>query len=252
MLLKGKKILVTGGSSGIGRAVSEIFVKNGADVVLFASNEERLKQAAEELESLKVDSSQKIAYKAVDVSNTKLVDGAVKDLLDDPVWGAIDVLVNNAGITKDAFLIKMSEEDWDKVLQVNLKSVFNVSKAVSRQMMKAKKGKIINMASVIGLAGNSCQTNYAASKAGIIGFTKALAKELAGRNICVNCIAPGYISTKMTEVLPQAVKDKMLEAIPLKRFGCVEDIAFAALFLASYMSDYITGQVIVVDGGLAM
>ena len=249
-LLNGKKALVTGGSVGIGKAIAASFVKNGASVAIFATNEEKVKQAVAELEQSKVTSTQDIQYFLVDVSKKILVDEAVAALLNK--WNDLDILVNNAGITRDGFIIKMTEEEWDEVLNINLKSVFNTCKAVSRQMMKSKKGKIINISSVVGLIGSAAQVNYAASKAGMIGFSKSLAKELARKNICVNCIAPGYIQTRMTEALTDDVKEKILSSIPFNRYGTTEDIAQAALFLASNMSDYITGQVLTVDGGMVM
>lgn len=249
-LLNGKKALVTGGSAGIGKAIALAFIKNGADVALFATNEAKVKETVLELEQHKVNPSQDIQYFLVDVSKKDLVDEAINALLNK--WNDLDILVNNAGITRDGFIIKMTEEDWDMVIDVNLKSVFNTCKAVARQMMKAKKGKIINISSVVGIVGSSAQVNYAASKAGIIGFSKSLAKELARKNINVNCIAPGYIQTKMTEVLSDELKEKILGSIPFSRYGTAEDVALAALFLASNMSDYITGQVLTVDGGMVM
>lgn len=250
-LLDEKKILITGGSAGIGKAIATLFVKNGAaDVVIFALNEERCKEALLEIEAVKVSPTQNIEYMIVDVSKKQAVDDAIAELL--KRWSSIDILINNAGITKDSFIIKMSEEDWDSVLDINLKSVFNTSKAVSRSMMRARKGKIINISSVVGLVGATAQVNYAASKAGMIGFSKSLAKELARKNICVNCIAPGYIQTRMTDTLSEDIKNNILSAIPLGRYGTGEEIAQTALFLASNMSDYITGQVITVDGGMVM
>lgn len=249
-LLEGKKALITGGSAGIGRAIALLFTKNGADVAFFATNEERAKETFQLLQQSKINPSQDLQYSLVDVSDKQAVENTISELL--KKWSDIDILVNNAGITKDGFIIKMTEEDWDKVIDVNLKSVFNTSKAIARQMMKSKKGKIINITSIVGLIGASGQVNYAASKAGIIGFSKSLAKELARKNIYVNCIAPGYIRTKMTESLPNDIKEKALSSIPLNRYGEPEDIAQVALFLASNMSDYITGQVITVDGGMVM
>jgi 3-oxoacyl-[acyl-carrier protein] reductase len=250
MLLKNKKTLITGGSSGIGKAIAISFIENGADVAIFVTNKQRAEEAIKEMDAYKVNDSQQIFYKIVDVSKTKDVEEAVKEVFQ--VFKEIDVLVNNAGITKDGFIIKMTEDDWDRVIDVNLKSIFNTCKVVSRQMMRAKRGKIINISSVVALMGNPSQVNYAASKAGMIGFTKSLAKELSRRNVCVNCIAPGYIQTKMTGDLPDDVKEKMLSNIPLNRFGDPKDIANAVLFLASNMSDYITGQVLTVDGGMVM
>ena len=249
-LLNGKKALVTGGSVGIGKAIATAFVKNGADVAIFATNEVRIKETVAELEKSKVNPTQDIQYFLVDVSKKTLVENAIATLLS--TWNDLDILVNNAGITRDGFIIKMTEEDWDEVININLKSVFNTCKAVARQMMKAKKGKIINVSSVVGIVGSAAQVNYAASKAGMIGFSKSLAKELARKNICVNCIAPGYIQTRMTDSLTEDLKEKILSSIPFNRYGTTEDIAQAALFLASNMSDYITGQVLTVDGGMVM
>lgn len=250
ILLNRKKAIVTGGSIGIGKAIATAFVKNGADVAVFATNEARVRETVLELQQSKINPNQDIQYFLVDVSKKAAVEEAVVCLLNK--WNDLDILVNNAGITRDGFIIKMTEEDWDAVINVNLKSVFNTCKAVARQMMKAKKGKIINISSVVGLVGSAAQVNYAAAKAGMIGFTKSLAKELARKGICVNSIAPGYIQTRMTEVLNDDLKEKILSSIPLNRYGTPEDIAQAALFLASNMSDYITGQVFTVDGGMVM
>jgi len=249
-LLDGKKAIITGGTSGIGREIAKLFAKNGASIAIFGTNEERALSVIKELESQKVNEAQEFSYKLVDVSDAKEVDGAINDILSK--WSSIDILINNAGITKDNLLMKMKEEDWDQVINVNLKSVYNTCKALVRPMMKLKGGKIINIASVIGLMGNAGQTNYAASKSGIIGFTKSLAKELASRGVCVNCIAPGYINTPMTEALSDSVKDSIIASIPMKKIGNPVDIANAALFLAGPFSNYITGQVLPVDGGMVM
>jgi len=249
-LLNGKKAIITGGTSGIGKEIAKLFAKNGASVVIFGTNEERALSAVKELESQKTEEPQEFLYKLVDVSKTNDVDVAINDILSK--WSNIDILINNAGITRDNLLMKMKEEDWDQVISVNLKSVYNTCKTLVRPMMKQRSGKIINIASVIGLIGNAGQVNYAASKAGIIGFVKALAKELAARGICVNCIAPGYINTPMTETLPDSVKDSIIASIPMKKIGDPEDIANAALFLAGPFSNYITGQVLSVDGGMVM
>lgn len=250
MLLKNKKAIVTGASSGIGKEIAKIFIKNGADVVVFATNPERLKHAEKELEDVKIDANQKIISKIVDVSKYSDVEIALNECLSQ--LGHIDILVNNAGITKDNLLMKMPEEDFDRVIAVNLKSIYNTTKVLIRSMMKNKKGKIINISSIIGLIGNPGQTNYAASKAAVNGFTKALAKEVGSRNICVNAVAPGFIQTQMTEELPENIKEQMLNNIPLKRFGTTQDVANLVLFLSSDMSDYITGQVFTVDGGMVM
>lgn len=250
MHLKGKKALVTGASTGIGKEIAKTFVKNGANVVIFATNLERLNQALKELNDIKVDENQKILAIKVDVSNFSDVEKAVTDIL--LQFGSIDILVNNAGITKDNLILRMSENDFDRVIEVNLKSVYNTCKVLTRSMMKKKTGKIINISSVVGIMGNPGQANYAASKAAIDGFTRSLAKELGSRNICVNSVAPGFIETKMTDNLPDTVKQEMLKNIPLKRFGKTQDVANLVLFLASNMSDYITGQTLVVDGGMVM
>lgn len=247
MLLKNKKALVTGGTAGIGKAIATCFVQNGADVVIFGTNDTNGQNALEELNRSKIDPNQTILFKNVDVSQFSLVEQALSE-----ISISFDILVNNAGITKDGFIIKMSEEDWDRVIDVNLKSVFNTSRVIARSMIKAKRGKIINISSVVGLVGGAAQVNYAASKAGMIGLTKALAKELARKNICVNAIAPGYIESKMTDILPEEVKEKYLSQIPLNRYGNAQDVANAALFLASDLSNYITGQVLTVDGGMVM
>lgn len=250
MFLKNKKAIITGASSGIGKDIAKIFVKDGADVVIFATNPDRLKHTLKELEDIKTEPSQRILSKEVDVSNYQQVEHAVNETLEQ--LGHVDILVNNAGITKDNLLMKMPEEDFDRVIAVNLKSIYNTCKVLIRSMMKNKKGKIINISSVIGLIGNAGQTNYAASKAAIHGFTKALAKEVGSRNICVNAVAPGFIQTKMTEALPENIKEQMFNNIPLRRFGSTQDVANLVLFLSSELSDYITGQVFTVDGGMVM
>ncbi len=246
-MLKNQNVLVTGGTAGIGKAIAIHFAKNGAHVAIFGTNEERGQKVVQEI---KEKTSSKVLFIAVDVSNTSKVKEAVDQVVEE--FGSLDILINNAGITRDGLLLRMSEDDWDRVLEVNLKSVYNTCKAVIRPMMKAKKGKIINISSVIGLTGNAGQVNYAASKAGIIGVTKSLAKELASRNIFVNCIAPGFIETSMTSELNDTLKEEILRNIPLKRIGRPEEIANAALFLASEGSNYITGQVLPIDGGMTM
>jgi len=250
MSLKGKTAIVTGGTAGIGKAIACLYAQKGADVAIFGTNRERAELVCKEMEALKVDPSQKIRFFLLDVSKSKEVDEVITKLLAD--FGKIDILVNNAGITRDGLLMKMSEEDWDTVLDVNLKSVYNTCKALSRPMMKAKSGSIINISSVIGLTGNAGQANYAASKSGMIGFTQSLAKELASRGVRANCVAPGYIETQMTESLPSSIKEAILAKIPLSRIGHPTDVANAALFLASDLSAYITGQVLTVDGGMVM
>jgi len=250
MHLKNKKAIITGATKGIGKAIAIAFVKHGADVAVFATNQDRLNQVQKELEDIKVDSNQKITTKKVDVSKYLDVEKASLEVINE--FGHVDTLVNNAGITKDALLMKMSEEDFDRVVDVNLKSIYNTCKVLIRPMMKNNKSKIINISSIVGLIGNFGQTNYAASKAGMIGFTKSLAKEVASKNVNVNAIAPGFIETEMTQKIPEKIKELMLKNIPLKRFGKPEDIAKMVMFLASDDSDYITGQVFTVDGGMVM
>jgi 3-oxoacyl-[acyl-carrier protein] reductase len=249
-LLKGKTALVTGGTAGIGKAIASLFAEQGANVAICGTNKERAEQTVLEIEKVKADPEQKIRYFLLDVAKTKEVEEAIGKLVEE--WGKIDILVNNAGITRDNLLMRMSEEDWDRVVEVNLKSIYNTCRALCRPMMKSRAGSIINITSVIGLMGNAGQVNYAASKSGMIGFTKSLAKELAGRGIRANCIAPGYIETQMTDVLTPQVKEQILTKIPLSRIGQPRDIAQAALYLASDLSNYVTGQVIAVDGGMVM
>ncbi len=249
-LLKGKTALVTGGTAGIGKAIASLFAEQGAHVAICGTNKERAEQTVLEIEKVKVDPEQKIRYFLLDVAKTKEVEEAIGKLVEE--WGKIDILVNNAGITRDNLLMRMSEEDWDRVVEVNLKSIYNTCRALCRPMMKSRAGSIINITSVIGLMGNAGQVNYAASKSGMIGFTKSLAKELAGRGIRANCIAPGYIETQMTDGLTPQIKEQILTKIPLSRIGQPRDIAQAALYLASDLSSYVTGQVIAVDGGMVM
>jgi len=249
-ILKGKKALITGGTAGIGKSIALKMAQEGADVVVFGTNLERASLVVKEMQELAEGSGQNFSSQIVDVSNKASVDAAIEAVLSD--WGKVDILVNNAGITRDGLLMKMSEEDWDQVLATNLKSVYNTCRSLVRVMLKAKAGKIINISSVVGLTGNAGQANYCASKAGMIGFTKALAQELASRGICVNCIAPGFIQTKMTDVLTDGQKEGILNQIPMRKMGQTEDIANAALFLASPLSSYITGQVLTVDGGMVM
>jgi 3-oxoacyl-[acyl-carrier protein] reductase len=246
MLLKDRVALVTGGARGIGRAIALLFAKEGANVVVADINLEEAEKTSGEVEAL---GRKSLALK-LDVTSFINAEEAVNKILDK--LGKVDILVNNAGITKDALLLRMSEIDWDAVLNVNLKGTFNCSKAVSRAMIKQRSGRIINIASIIGIIGNPGQANYSASKAGIIALTKTMAKELASRNINVNAVAPGFIQTEMTAKLPEEVKEKMLQAIPLGKLGSPEDVAHLCLFLASPDSDYITGQTIVVDGGMVM
>lgn len=249
-LLRGKKALITGGTAGIGKEIALIFAEQGADVAIFGTNQERAEQVLQELQKKALSEEQQFSTQIVNVSDKKSLETAIAKLLSE--WGQIDVLVNNAGITRDGLLMKMKEEDWDEVIDTNLKSVYNACQALIRSMIKAKCGKIINISSIVGLTGNAGQVNYAASKSGMIGFTKALAKEVANRGISVNCIAPGFIETRMTEILNEQQKENILNKIPMGRMGKPEEIAYAALFLASDLSHYITGQVITVDGGMVM
>lgn len=249
-MLTDQKVLITGGTAGIGKEIALAFARQGAHVAIFGTNEERAKQVVEEMEKAKTSEGQRFFYFIVDIASKPAVDTAIATVLTH--FGKVDVLVNNAGITRDTLLMKMSEEDWDMVQSVNLKSVYNTCQALARTMIKAKGGKIINISSVVGLTGNAGQVNYAASKSGMIGFTKAFALEVASRNIRVNCVAPGFIETRMTEALSEEQKKTISQKIPMNRLGQTQDIAHAVLFLASHLSDYITGQVLTVDGGMVM
>lgn len=244
-LLEGKTALITGASKGIGRKIAEKFAEQGANVAFtYLSSVEKGQALEQELQSF----GTKVKGYRSDASKFDEADQLINAIVTD--FGALDIVVNNAGITKDGLLMRMSEENWDDVINVNLKSVFNVCKAASKVMMKARKGSIINMSSVVGVQGNAGQANYAASKAGIIGFSKSLAKELGSRNIRTNVIAPGFIRTEMTDVLDPKVVQGWEEGIPLKRAGETEDVANACVFLASDMSSYVTGQVLSVCGGM--
>ena len=239
-LLKNQVAIVTGGERGIGRSIVEKFLAAGASVAVFGIDETLGKEL----------NGDNCRFFPVDVSDGAAVDTAVKQVIE--AHGKVDILVNNAGITRDTLLMRMKEEEWDAVLNVNLKSCFNTCQAVIRPMIKARGGSIINMSSVVGLIGNAGQTNYAASKAGMIGFAKALAREVAGRGIRVNCIAPGFIETPMTDKLSETQKESILAMIPKGKMGQPKDIANAALFLASPLAEYITGQTLAVDGGFVM
>ena len=244
-LLEGKVAIITGGSRGIGRGIAKIFAQQGANVAFtYSSSVTEANQLEEELKTfgVKVKGYQS---NAADFNQCEqLVEEVVKD------FGTVDILINNAGITKDTLLMRMSEEDFDKVIQVNLKSVFNITKAAQKIMLKQRKGSIINISSVVGVQGNAGQANYAASKAGILGFTKSVALEMGSRNIRCNAIAPGFIETEMTAALKPEIVEGWRNAIPLKRGGQPEDVANACVFLASDLSSYITGQVLRVDGGM--
>jgi 3-oxoacyl-[acyl-carrier protein] reductase len=244
-LLENKVALITGATRGIGRGIALSFAKNGANVAFtYVSSDEKAKMLEAELQAFGIKAK---AYKS-DAGDFKAADELVNNVVAE--FGTIDVLVNNAGITRDTLLMRMSEQQWDEVINANLKSVFNLVKAVQRPMLKAKKGSIINMSSVVGVKGNAGQSNYAASKAGIIGFTKSVALELGSRNIRSNAIAPGFIETEMTGALDEKVVQQWRDSIPLKRGGSAEDVANLTLFLASDMSSYITGQCINVCGGM--
>ncbi len=244
-LLKGKVVLITGASRGIGRAMAQKFAQEGATVAFTYLSSVEKGQALEE--ELRQFGGQVKGYRS-DASDFKAADDLVNQVIAD--FGKLDVLVNNAGITKDGLLMRMSEEQWDTVINVNLKSVFNLTKAAIKPMMKAKAGSIINLTSVVGIRGNAGQANYAASKAGIIGFTKSVALELGSRNIRSNAIAPGFIETEMTGEINEKAVEEWKQQIPMKRGGQPDEVADCAVFLASDLSRYITGQVLQVDGGM--
>lgn len=245
-LLEGKNVIITGASRGIGKGIAKVFAENGANVAFtYSSSEAPALGLEKELNALGVKAK---AYKSNAASYAE-AENLVAEVLKD-FNGVIDVLINNAGITKDNLLMRMSEEDFDSVMDINLKSVFNMTKATQRTFLKQRKGSIINMSSVVGVKGNAGQTNYAASKAGMIGFTKSVALELGSRNIRCNAIAPGFIETEMTEKLDEKTVQSWRDGIPLKRGGTAEDIANACLFFASDLSAYVTGQVLNVDGGM--
>ena len=244
-LLAGKTALVTGASKGIGRKIAEVFAQHGANVAFtYLSSVEKGQALEQELQQF---GTQVKGYRS-DASKFDEADKLINDILAD--FGALDIVVNNAGITKDGLLMRMTEENWDDVININLKSIFNVSKAASKVMMKSRKGSIINMSSVVGVQGNAGQANYSASKAGIIGFSKSLAKELGSRNIRTNVVAPGFIRTEMTDVLDPKVVAGWEAGIPLKRAGEAEEVANVCLFLASDLSSYVNGQVLPVCGGM--
>ncbi|MDU4882297.1 MAG: 3-oxoacyl-[acyl-carrier-protein] reductase [Clostridium celatum] len=246
-MLKGKNVIVTGTTRGIGREIALTLAQNGANIAMNYRNlNSEVEDLINEIKSFGVDA---LAIKC-DVSITEEVDNFVKEVKSH--YNTIDILVNNAGITKDGLILRMKEEDFNDVLDVNLKGTFNTTKSVSSIMVRQKYGKIINISSVVGIAGNAGQCNYAASKAGVIGFSKSVARELASRNINVNVVAPGYINTDMTKNLPDKVKEEIIKSIPMKKIGDPKEVANLVLFLSSNLSDYITGQVINVDGGMVM
>jgi 3-oxoacyl-[acyl-carrier protein] reductase len=244
--LKGKVALVTGAAQGIGKAIALLLARNGADMVVSDINLEKAEETAKEIRAI---GPKAMAIK-VDVANLSDVERMVTGILEK--LAKIDILVNNAGITRDKLILRMTEEDWDVVLGVNLKGTFNCTKAVVRHMAKQRSGKIVNIASVVGEMGNAGQANYSASKAGVIGLTKTIAREYAQRGINVNAIAPGYIETPMTEALPEKAKEELKKLIPMERLGKPEDVAEAVLFLVSEESSYVTGQVLNVNGGIYM
>jgi 3-oxoacyl-[acyl-carrier protein] reductase len=246
MEYKGQVVLVTGGARGIGKAIAELFAKKGADLALADISLESASETAKEMTSYGVRA---MAVK-LDVSKSADVAKAFEDITKE--YGRIDILVNNAGITKDSLLVRMKEEDWDAVLNINLKGVFLCSKEAVKLMVKQRYGRIINIASVVAFMGNPGQANYSASKAGIIGFTKTIAREYASRGITVNAVAPGFISTAMTDALAENIRQDMLKSIPIGKFGSIDDVANAVAFFASPDNGYITGQAIHVNGGMYM
>lgn len=246
MRLKDQIVLITGSARGIGKEIAATFAQEGATVLISDINAESAAQTAQEF----VDQGYASSSFVCDVTNMDSVKEMVDKILDK--YKRVDILINNAGVTKDNLLLRMSEPEWDAVLNTNLKGVFTCTKMIIKSMLKAKKGKIINIASIIGITGNAGQANYAASKAGIIGFTKSIAKEFASRNITANAVAPGFIQSEMTNKLNESTKEAIYKTIPLGKLGTPKDVAGACLFLASGDADYITGQTIVVDGGMAI
>jgi 3-oxoacyl-[acyl-carrier protein] reductase len=248
MRLKDRVAIITGGARGIGKKISETFLAEGASVYIFDVNDEEGKRTVDELAG--ASGSSKINFFKVDITDEENVSRTIDGIIEKE--GKVDILVNNAGITRDNLVLRMTLEDWKKVIDINLTGAFICSKYAARYMVKKRSGKIINISSIVGVHGNAGQCNYASSKAGIIGLTKTLARELAGRNILVNAIAPGYIKTDMTDKLSDKVKEKLMEQIPTGRLGSVEDVSKTVLFLACDDSDYITGTVISLDGGMGI
>jgi 3-oxoacyl-[acyl-carrier protein] reductase len=250
MGLEGKTAIVTGAARGIGLEIARQLAARGARVVLVDVLEEDLAKASAELARLAATRGGATMVYALDVTDEAAVEKMIDEVAEKA--GSIDILVNNAGITRDDLLLRMTEEAWDLVMKVNLKGTFLVTKHAARYMIRQRSGRIVNLASVSGLVGNPGQANYSASKAGVVGFTKTVARELAGRNVCANAVAPGFIDTKMTQVLPPKAKERALSMIPLGKMGLAQDVAAAVVFLASDEARYITGQVLAVDGGMAM
>jgi 3-oxoacyl-[acyl-carrier protein] reductase len=244
MILKDKVSIITGGARGIGKAIALKFAEEGSSIAICDVNAEVIEGSKKDIEK----TGRTVLAEKVDVTNLEDVQKFIQKTLDK--FGKIDILINNAGITRDGLLVRMSDADWDAVLNVNLKGTFNCTKAASKAMMKQRTGKVVNIASIIGIVGNAGQANYAASKGGVIAFTKSAAKELASRNINVNAIAPGFIETDMTAKLAEDVKAAIMKQVPLGKWGSVNDVANVALFLVSDASAYITGQVVQVDGGM--
>ena len=246
MVLENKSALITGGGRGIGREIALVLAKEGADIAVCDVNKESLDETKKDIEAM----DRRCMVFEADVTSHEQVEKMVSKMLDN--FKKVDILINNAGITRDNLLVRMSEADWDAVIDVNLKGVYVCTKAVAKPMMKQRCGRIVSIASIVGIMGNAGQANYAASKGGVIAFTKSIAKELASRNINVNAIAPGFIQTDMTKKLPDNYKEEMLKLIPLNRLGEPSDVAKAVLFLVSDAASYITGHVIQVDGGMVM
>ncbi len=247
MLLEGKKALVTGGSRGIGREIVLAFLRHGASVYYVDLNPG---ESLEEYQALAKETGAAAVYKEGNVADEQTITATTEEILAES--GGLDILINNAGITRDGLIFRMSAEDWTSVLNINLTSAFYLSKVVSRAMIKQRSGSIVNVASIVGMIGNAGQTNYSASKAGLIGFTKSLAREVAGRNVRVNAVAPGFIKTKMTENLNEEQQQALREQIPMSRIGEPEEVAKAIVFLCSDLASYVTGQVIQVTGGMGM
>ena len=247
MSLKDRVAIVTGGAQGIGYAIVEIFARRGANILIADVMKDKAEAAAKEITEKTGQKVRAVFVNVTDQASTKgMVDTAVEE------FGKVDILVNNAGITRDNLIMRLTEDDWDSVLDINLKGAFNCSQAIVRQMMKQRYGRIINVSSVSGVVGQAGQTNYSSSKAGLLGFTKALAKEVGSRNITVNAVAPGFVETRLTVDLPQELKDFSIKLTPMGRFGKPEDIAYAVAFLASEEASFITGATLQVDGGMAM